>query len=211
MGTRADSCAAVGLTPSLVLLPSQAEFKRLISTVEKLDGCEPQVTVADIFEIVNRVFTTAIDIMTRVARHVGRLCNVPILHMQPRATRCDSGPEIIQHVSMKSDPLTRSQPNFPDANAIGFRQKPRANSTVELICHELLAGLGRRGLLGHTSGHPTVLLDAELAIEALSETESGLRVYMLPAETNEAFSSQARALGVAVHTPWRRLGSPNAA
>ena len=61
------------------------------------------------------------------------------------------------------------------------------------------------------SGHLTVLLDAELAIEALSETESGMCAYMLPAETNEAFSSQARALRVAVHTPWRRPGSSNAA
>src|SRR5262249_17779113 len=94
--------------PSFVLLPSRAELKRLVSTVEKLDGCETQVTAADIFEIVNRVLTSAKDVMTRVARRVGRLYNGPILFVQPRPTRCDGGPEIIQHVSMKSDPLTRS-------------------------------------------------------------------------------------------------------
>ena len=35
-------------TPSFVLLPSRAELKWLVSTIEKLDGCETQVTVADI-------------------------------------------------------------------------------------------------------------------------------------------------------------------
>jgi hypothetical protein len=60
-------------------------------------------------------------------------------------------------VPMKSDPLTRSESNFPDLYAICFRQKPSADSTVELICLELLANgarLGPRDLLNHVNGHP---------------------------------------------------------
>ncbi len=78
---------------------------------------------------------------------VGRFDNGAILRMRPGPASCDGSPEIVEHVPMKSDPLTRSEPNFPDAHAIGFRQKPGADSTIELICLELLAngaGPGRQ-------------------------------------------------------------------
>jgi hypothetical protein len=61
------------------------------------------------------VFTCAIREVTRVARRVGRLDNGTILCMRPRPTGCDGSPEIVQHVPVKSDPLTRGEPNFPDA------------------------------------------------------------------------------------------------
>src|SRR5215472_5539266 len=139
-----------------VPLPSRIELKRLIRAVEKLDGGKPQVTVADILEIVNLVFTSTIDEMAGVARRIGRLYNGTILRMRPRPTRCDGSPEIIQHVSMKSDPLTRSEPNLPNAHSIRFGQEPRADLAVILIRLELLAnggGPNRHYLLICISSH----------------------------------------------------------
>src|SRR6202051_1784720 len=125
-------------------------FQRLVRTVEKLDRGEPKIGITDVFKIMDLVFTCAIHEVTRVARRVGRLDNGAILRMRPGPASSDGSPEIVDHGPMKSDPLTRSEPNFPDAHAIGFRQKPSADSTVELICLKLLAnGAGpvRRHLL----------------------------------------------------------------
>jgi hypothetical protein len=92
---------------------------------------------------------------------------------------------MVQHVSSKSDPLTRSDSNFPDAYAICFRQKPSADSTVELICRELLANgarLARRDLLNHVNGHPMSSLVLSCLSKALFDTQSGLCTNMLRTE-----------------------------
>src|SRR5216683_3177380 len=131
------------------------------------------------------VFTCAIHKMTRVARRVGCLDNGAILRIRPRPAGCDGSPEIVEHVPVKSDPLARSEPNFPDAHAIGFRQKPSADSTVELICLELLAngaGPGRRDLLNHVSGHSMSSFVLSCLLKALFDTQSGLCANMLRTE-----------------------------
>src|ERR1700676_2098857 len=160
-------------------------FQRLVRTVEKLDGGEPQIGITDVFKIMDLIFTCAIHEVTRVARRVGRLDNGAILRMRPGPASCDGSPEIVEHVPMKSDPLTRSEPNFPDAHAIGFRQKPSADSTIELICLELLAngaGPGRRDLLNHVSGHSMSSLVLSCLLKALFDTQSGLCANMLRTE-----------------------------
>src|SRR5258708_24267867 len=133
-----------------------ANVQRLVRTVEKLDSGEPQIGITDVFKIMDLVFPYAIHEVTCVARRVGRLDNGAILRMRPGPASRDGSPEIVEHVPMKPDPLTRSQPNFPDAHAIGFRQKPTADSTVELSYLQLRAygaGPGLLHLLNHVGCH----------------------------------------------------------
>src|SRR5258708_812002 len=160
-------------------------FQRLVRTVDKLDRREPPIAITDVFQIMDLVFTCAIHEVTRVARRVGRLDNGAILRMRPGPASCDGSPEIVEHVPMKSDPLTRSDPNFPDAHAIGFRQKPSADSTVELICLKLLAngtGPGRPDLLNPASGHSMSSLVLSCLLKALFDTQSGLCADVLRTE-----------------------------
>src|SRR5262249_31892481 len=101
-------------------------------------------------------FAPAIDKMTRVTCRIDRLDDGAVLRMRPRSTGRDGSPEIVEHVPVKSNPLSWSQPDFPDSDPIGLGQEPGADTAVELICLELLANGGgpiRLGLLGHTDGH----------------------------------------------------------
>ena len=72
-------------------------------------------------------------------------------------------PEIVQHVAVKADPLARREPDDPDADLVGLRQKLTADATVVLPAFALELGLelgwpfaailGDRFLVQHGQSH----------------------------------------------------------
>ena len=72
--------------------------------------------------------------MAGLARLIGEFDDAAIMHILSGAAAADTGPEIIQHVAVKSDALARRKANDPDARTFGIRQKRIADARIWNFC-----------------------------------------------------------------------------
>src|SRR3954464_9576002 len=137
--------------------------QRLVGAVEKLDGVEDHLLVAQVREFVDLVLAGAVGLVARLAGKIVVLHGAAVHQMLAAAAAVHRGPEIIQHMAMESDPLAWRQPDDPDTDLVGLRQQLTADATVVLAAFALELGLefgrpfaailGARFLVQHGQSH----------------------------------------------------------
>jgi hypothetical protein len=71
--------------------------------------------------------------MTGLARLVGIFDRAAVVDVLTAAPAGHGRPEIVEHVPMKADPLSRGQPDYPYAHAFALRQKRRSDATIVVL------------------------------------------------------------------------------
>jgi hypothetical protein len=96
-----------------------------------LYGDEDQWGLADVFQIMEQVFTGAETEMTRITRGVVHFPGSSVVFVLPAASCADRGPEIIKDVSVGMEAVTGVQSDFPHSYV--FRFGDYALSDVEVV------------------------------------------------------------------------------
>src|ERR1700738_4139129 len=83
--------------------------KRLVGALEKFDGHEHHLLVAEILQVVDLVLPRSIGFVAGFARRVGIFDRRAVMHVLASASAAHRGPEIVEHMTVKADALTRLQ------------------------------------------------------------------------------------------------------
>src|SRR5271166_5845211 len=95
--------------------------KRLIGAVEEFDGHEDHLLVAEIFQVMDLELARSIGLVPGLARLIGIFDGGAVMDMLTAAAAADRGPEIIEHMAMKADPLAGREADDPDPYPLTFR------------------------------------------------------------------------------------------
>src|ERR1700677_4768298 len=107
--------------------------KRLVGAIEKFDGHEDHLLVADIFQVMDLVLAGPIGLVPGLAGLIGIFNGRAVVDMLTPAHASHVGPEVIEHMSMKAEPLAGGEPDHPDPRALGFRQKHVADAAIRVL------------------------------------------------------------------------------
>src|SRR5665213_1020619 len=140
-----DDCSGCGLWTHAL-----GQRHRLIGAVFELDGHEHDFMVAKICQIVHFELAGSVGLVAGFARLIGEFDDSAIMDILTGAAPANAGPEIIQHMAMKSDALAGGEPDDPDSGALGFRQQGVADTRIWIL------GLARE--LGDELGRPRRLV-----------------------------------------------------
>src|SRR5579883_175628 len=138
-------------------------WERLVRAVEEFNGHEDHFLVTKVFEIVDLVLPEAIALVPGFARLVGVFDRGAVLEVLAPTSAGYGGPEVIQHVAMKPQPLAGSKPDDPHPDTFVLRQQGRPHAAVMVLLFTLELGRNcggprRRvgaigGLFQHAQGH----------------------------------------------------------
>ena len=121
--------------------------QRLVGAVEKLDGAEDQLAVADVLEIVHLGVAGRMGLVPGLAGRIGVLDRAAVVHMGAGAPGGQHRPEIVEHVAVEAQPLARLEPDVPDPYPVALGDQPLTDATVGArpLALELGGDLGRPG------------------------------------------------------------------
>ena len=81
--------------------------------MQKFYGREYQRCVADVFKVVSHEFARRVNVMLGVAGRVRDFPDLAVAVVGSCFTRSHCGPEIVENVGVKTDPLARSKAEMP--------------------------------------------------------------------------------------------------
>src|ERR1700758_4666864 len=161
-----DARQVVGLCRRLRcgLLPHAfGQWHGFVGALQELDGHEDHLLVAEILEIVDLELAGAVGLVPRLAGRVGIFDGGAVVHVLASAVARHRGPEIVEHVAVKADPLAGLEADcpHPDPIALRYQRVPDARIRVVLLPLEFRGDLRRprrfhrtvRLLVQHRLGH----------------------------------------------------------
>src|SRR4029077_15154091 len=95
---------------------------RPVGAVLELDGHKNHLAVAEIFQIVNLELVFAVALVPRLAWLIGIFDSCAVMHMLASTAAGHRGPEIVEHVAVKSNALAGSETDDPNARTFILRQ-----------------------------------------------------------------------------------------
>src|SRR5215468_3163006 len=104
--------------------------ERLISAFQEFDRHENHVAVADVLKVMHLEFTGPIGLVTCLAGRIGVFDRGAVHQVLAAAAWRDRGPEIIEHMPVKAEPLSRLEPDGPYPDLVGFRNQLAAYATI---------------------------------------------------------------------------------
>src|SRR5262249_31823385 len=118
-----------------------------VGALQKLDGHEHHLFVAEIFQIMHLELPRPIALVPGLARSVGVFDRGAVTQVLAAAPAADRRPEIIEHMAVKSNPLAPFEADHPDANALVLGEEPIADARIgiALLPFELGSDLRRPG------------------------------------------------------------------
>src|SRR5215471_5721174 len=110
------------------------ESERPVGAFEEFDRHEDHVAVTDILKVMHLEFARPISLVACLAGRVGVFDRRAVHQMLAAAARGHRGPEVVEHVPMKSEALSRLEPDGPYPNPVGFRNQLAAYAAIGGAC-----------------------------------------------------------------------------
>src|SRR5437764_15265762 len=85
----------------------------LVGALQKFDGHEHQLVVADVLEIVHLELPSTVRLVPRLARHIGVFHGGAVVHVLATAAAVYARLEIVEDVAVEAYPFAGSQSDHP--------------------------------------------------------------------------------------------------
>src|ERR1700724_4223417 len=96
------------------------ERQRLVRALQEFDGHEHHLLVPEVFKVMHLEFTRPIGLVSSLAWRVGVFNCCAVVHVLASSTTAHGGPEIVEHVAMKTNAFARLQPDDPHPDPIAL-------------------------------------------------------------------------------------------